>query len=276
MKHLVAFCLMAALALPIARAKADEPQAAANPVVVLSSGYVNPDSGASATWFTYHIKYWNTANVPPDHVWVGIWWGSASTRYWYEMSPLDASNTDYADGAWYTFGIWGLDGSAHFFRFVVQTQGALCYWPSPEGTYQPGPTVAGAAVRMGSVTATSFRGPRPSIVLEADQTQVSSGEYVTFTATVTLSDGATAIARGVTVAYTPDEMFDAVDGTAPALIRNTATGTWSQGSTATPAVKVRVVGRSEPLYPAAQAFIADCGDLSPGESAVCTFRCRAQ
>jgi hypothetical protein len=71
-------------------------------------------------------------------------------------------------------------------------------------------------------------------------------------------------------------MFEPVDGTAPALIKNTATISWSRGSKVSPMVAVRIKGRSATLYPAGQMFIAECGDLAPGQSAVCTFRCRAK
>ena len=117
------------------------------PVTSLTSGYVTPTSGTTATTFTYRIKYWDTGNRAPDlsggkpQVLVAIWWGSQSKAFWYPMWKLDATDTNYRDGCWYTFSLKWLDASVHQFRFAVQTGGAWTYWPQPTGTYVDGPEV---------------------------------------------------------------------------------------------------------------------------------------
>jgi len=111
-------------------------------VTALSSGYVTPASGGSGDQFTYRVKYWSTENIAPDQVWVGIWWGSRGCSYWYAMWPLEPSDTNYADGAWYTFKMRGLDSSSHAFRFVAQKGAETVNWPTPAGSYVLGPTVS--------------------------------------------------------------------------------------------------------------------------------------
>jgi hypothetical protein len=106
--------------------------------VSLSSGYVTPTSGDCTTEFTYRIKYWNTENVAPDSVSVAVWWGSRSRAHWYAMWPLTPSDTNYTDGAWYTFKMRGLDSSPHAFRFVAQVGATTANWPTPGGPTRPG------------------------------------------------------------------------------------------------------------------------------------------
>jgi hypothetical protein len=269
MKTRLALGLLVALILPVARAHAD----VGSPT--LSWPYVAPASGETPTRFVYSVKYTNPANVPPDHVWVAMWWGSRGTRYWYEMSPVEPWNTNYANGAWYAFGIWGLDCSPHFYRFVAEVGTTLAYCPEPEGNYLSGPQVSGPPVAMGAVSASSASGPQPTVALQSDVTGVFSGGYVTFTAIVTLHATETQVAQGVTVAYTPNAMFTAVEGAAPWLIENSALLAWSTGRLPTPVSEVRLNGSSVPIFPAGAIFIAQCGDLAPGESAICTFLCRA-
>ena len=111
-----------------------------NPVI-LSSGYVTPTSGTPATNFTFRVKYWNTKNVSPDVIWLAVWSQNRNGPNWYPMSPLDPFDTTYADGAWFTRTVSGLDTSAHSFRFVAQQGANSAYLPAPAGAYQGGPTL---------------------------------------------------------------------------------------------------------------------------------------
>ena len=109
--------------------------------VVLSSGYVSPTSGTHTTDFTWRIKYWNTNNLPPDEIWCAIWWGSRGQAFWYPMWAYDPSDTTYSDGKWYTAHMRWLDTGAHAFRFAARQGANWAYWPSPGGSYAPGPAV---------------------------------------------------------------------------------------------------------------------------------------
>lgn len=203
-----------------------------DPQATLRWGSVTPDSGQGSTFFTYRVNYQNSANIAPDHVWLAIWWGSYASRYWYEMQPADPSDTDYADGVWYTAPMCGLDCSSHFFRFVAETAGGGCLWPGPDADYQPGPAVTGPPVLMGVASVQSDTGPQPGLLVQANKEQVGPQGYVVFTVTVTLPQTESLVARGVTVTYTSDAMFSAVDGAAPLLFVNSATllVVWRVGS----------------------------------------------
>ena len=111
--------------------------------VILSSGYVTPAAGTTATEFSYRVKYWHTDNLGPDVVWVAIWSQSRKSSDWYQMWPMDPADTNYRDGKWYMFTQrWHpLDSSAHAFRLAARRGSDWAYWPSPAGNYQGGPTV---------------------------------------------------------------------------------------------------------------------------------------
>ncbi|GAG21895.1 unnamed protein product, partial [marine sediment metagenome] len=113
-----------------------------NPLV-LSGGYVMPETGTTSTEFTYRVKYWHTDNLGPDVVWLAIWSESEGKAHWYQMWPLDPADDTYSDGRWYTYPmrLHGLDTSGHAFRFVARRGDDWAYWPAPAGTYQSGPTV---------------------------------------------------------------------------------------------------------------------------------------
>jgi len=410
----------------------------------LSSGRIQPASGYSTTRFTYNVNYTNAADIAPDQVSVGIWWGSRGATYWYKMAQMapatvrkdfhnvvvpagptshkalrghglgpskngaEASQTDvhdietsddrswdlgdslsdrdyqtyrfhigepgvsqldilweghggpdlkngvdlyiwnnntsawekighsartsapddtlswtinsnaggyidtedylwlcaisdtesedrredlvscdyvrvdvtygggdnYAAGVWYTCSIIGLDSSAHAYRFVAQAGQTLFNFPEPAPNYLPGPTVAGVPVRMGLVAATSEIGPQALVGLQADKTRADAGDYVTFTATVSLPADQSEDACGVTVAYWPDPVFTAVDGTCPVLVENSARVEWPDGSAQTRRLGSRIVGQAASVLPAGGIFIVRCGDFAPGDTAVYTFRCR--
>lgn len=282
MKTRFAVLLLGALFLPAALAHGDESRSAnAYGASVLSSGYVTPDSGAPSTSFTYWVFYSNAAKVGPHRIWVGVWWDSLGESLWHEMEPFDPSNTNYKDGVWYTASIRGLDAGDHFFRFVADLDGRFCHWPEPEGSYLAGPTVTdppvtGLPVRHGEAIAISTSGPQPSLMLQGDRAEVEHGGTVTFTVTLTLPGAYSEVARGVTLAYRPDAMFDLIDGAAPVLIKNRATLSGAWGPVRSPTATVRVEGRAMSIIPAGNAFIADCGDLAPGQTVTCTFRCRTR
>jgi hypothetical protein len=109
--------------------------------IVLSSGYATPTSGDTWTRFTWRIKYWNTANQAPTSVWLAISTGVGATPKWCQMSALDPADTNYVDGAWFTYSS-EVPAATYRFRFAAQANGGWIYWPQPAGTYQPGPTVA--------------------------------------------------------------------------------------------------------------------------------------
>jgi len=111
-----------------------------NPVL-LSSGYVYPSSGPSATEFRWRIKYWNTLNRAPDAVWVAIWYPALRSACWHRMWALDSSDTDYSDGAWYTFSHRWLSEGSYAYRFAARQGGWWVYWPEPAGCYVLGPAV---------------------------------------------------------------------------------------------------------------------------------------
>ena len=109
-----------------------------NPVV-LSSGYVTPAAGTTATDFSYRVKYWHADNLAPDVVWVGIWNGWQAN--WYQMWPMDRADTNYRDGKEYAFTRRWLDRYSHAFRFAARRGSDWAYWPGPGAAYQSGPTV---------------------------------------------------------------------------------------------------------------------------------------
>jgi len=112
----------------------------ANPVA-LSGGYVTPSSGTGATQFTWRIKYWNTGNAPPDEIKVAIWFPTLKTTYWYSMWAYDPADTNYKDGAWYTFSRRWLPPGTYYYRFAARQGTNWAYWPKPAGSYASGPAV---------------------------------------------------------------------------------------------------------------------------------------
>jgi len=108
--------------------------------VTLSSGYVMPGSGSGGATFTWRLKYWNGVNAGPLSVSVGVWSSGGTT--WCPMSGLDATDTTYRDGKWYTFS-QTLPAGTYAYRFAVHAPDKWYYWPSPSGSYVSGPAVGG-------------------------------------------------------------------------------------------------------------------------------------
>jgi hypothetical protein len=121
----------------------------------LSSGYVTPQSGNGSTRFTWRVKYWNTASVPPDRVMLGIW--SSAGISWRRMWEYNPSDADCKDGKWYTSSAY-LPGGGYAYRFAAHAGGASVVWPLPAGTYRPGPLVTPVLLSGGSVTPESGAG----------------------------------------------------------------------------------------------------------------------
>jgi len=108
----------------------------------LSSGYVFPPRGGRGTTFTWRVKYWDTGNQPPDAVYVGIWFPPPCGRtYWYPMWAYNPRDTDYCDGAWYTFSRRWMPPGTAYYRFAARQGSDWVYWPLPAGAYRRGPTV---------------------------------------------------------------------------------------------------------------------------------------
>jgi len=108
---------------------------------VLSSGYVTPASGTSATNFTWRVKYWSPCNLPPDEVCVAIWFPTLKKTYWYAMWAYEPADTNYQDGKWYTFTRRWLPPGAYSYRFAARQGTNWAYWPTPVGSYASGPLV---------------------------------------------------------------------------------------------------------------------------------------
>lgn len=70
-----------------------------------------------------------------------MWFPAEKRACWFEMWPLDATDTDYRDGAWFTFSRQWLPPEAYAYRFAARQGSNWAYWPAPAGNYAPGPTV---------------------------------------------------------------------------------------------------------------------------------------
>jgi len=112
--------------------------------IALENGSLSPAAGTSLTDFTYQVRYFGTNNLPPDAVWVAIYSQNTGTT-WGRMQPANPSDTYYRDGALYYYTTRGLDTSGHAYRFAAQRGGQWVYYPEPQGSYLPGPTIRSAA-----------------------------------------------------------------------------------------------------------------------------------
>ncbi len=77
---------------------------------ILSDGAVEPTEGHASTEFEYTVIYTNSRNYPPEEVCVNI------DGDLYMMSPLNPEDTDYTDGAIFTY-TTTLAVGEHQFRF---------------------------------------------------------------------------------------------------------------------------------------------------------------
>jgi hypothetical protein len=121
---------------------------------ILSSGFVQPTSGAASDTFTFRVKYWSTGNFAPDAISVAIRSNATGTVTWRSMWALDPADTNYVDGKWYTYSTT-LTGGGYAYRFAVRLGTTWVYWPQPTGTYALGPDVNPLVLSSGSVTPTT-------------------------------------------------------------------------------------------------------------------------
>jgi len=108
----------------------------------LSDGYVTPETGTETTLFEWRVLYTHPDDVAPDQMWLAMWLGGSTGPSWVPMSALDAGDTDYTDGRWYTsLTWWQLPEGTGAYRFAAKVEDEWIYWPQPTGAYRSGPVV---------------------------------------------------------------------------------------------------------------------------------------
>ena len=80
----------------------------------LTDGYVDPAEGLPTQVFTYYVTYTNSRNYPPEYVRIDV------DGTIYNMTQSDIEDTDYTDGAVFSFSTTLEYGIEHKYRFFAE------------------------------------------------------------------------------------------------------------------------------------------------------------
>ena len=124
-------------------------------------GWVEPGYGFITSWFNFTLRYTDSENDPPVNISLNITEGTSHIGYW-NMIPLDISDTNYTNGKWYFYNFTGFArGSNYTFHFAALDDVGI--WSKSE-TYS-GPIVINSPPR---ITTNNIQGAEEGILYYVD------------------------------------------------------------------------------------------------------------